>query len=202
MKNAVRSLLFIRHGRTDWNDSRRIQGQRDVDLNACGRAELAACQLPAEWHDAIWYSSPLQRAVHSAQLLGAQRVRCDALLTEMHWGQWEGRTLASLREEFGERMRDNEARGLDFRPAGGESPRDVCQRLQNWLASLPATQERYVVVTHKGLIRAALALATGWSMTQAFDSRVDWSCGHEFALDDRDGFVLTRLNVPLLERVS
>jgi len=194
---VTRSLLFVRHGQTDWNESKRLQGQRDIDLNARGRAEMAACRPPARWHDAIWYCSPLQRAVHSAQLLGGRQLRRDFLLREMSWGQWEGRTLASLREELGERMRDNEARGLDFRPHGGESPRDVCRRLRQWLTALPPGHERYVVVTHKGMIRAALSLATGWPMLEAFAPRMDWSRGHEFALDDDAGFSLTRVNVPL-----
>jgi len=203
----MRSLLFLRHGRTDWNDSKRVQGHRDIDLNARGRAELAACQLPPQWNDASWYCSPLQRAMHSARLLGGVRVRCDPLLTEMDWGQWEGRTLASLREEFGDRMRENEARGLNFRPTGGESPLDVRQRLQQWLSALPKTHEadgcqRTVVVTHKGMLRAALSLATGWSMVEAFTPRVDWSCGHEFALDDEAGFNLIGINVALVERTS
>lgn len=196
----TRSLLFLRHGETDWNVSKRLQGRRDVDLNATGRAALAARQLPPQWHEATWYCSPLQRAVHSALLLGAVHVHRDLLLQEMSWGLWEGRTLASLRAELGAQMRDNEARGLDFRPQGGESPRDVCQRLRRWLDELPARHERYVIVTHKGVIRAALSLATGWPMTEGFEQSMDWSCGHEFALDDESRFKLIRPNVPLPER--
>ncbi|MFT5176885.1 MAG: putative phosphoglycerate mutase [Gammaproteobacteria bacterium] len=202
------ALLFVRHGRTDWNDSRRLQGHHDIDLNEFGRTELAACRVPAQWDGASWCSSPLKRAVHSARLLGGTTLRCDALLSEMDWGEWSGRTLASLREELGDTMRDNEARGLDFRADGGESPRDVCQRLQSWLSALPTVSarnnrrpefdRRYVVVTHKGMIRAALSLATGWPMLDAFVPRLNWLCGHEFALDDDARFTLTRVNVPLL----
>ena len=78
------SLLFLRHGRTDWNDRKRIQGHRDIDLNERGKAELLARQLPARWSDVPWLCSPLQRAVHSAELLGASQIRCDALLKEMY----------------------------------------------------------------------------------------------------------------------
>lgn len=190
----------MRHGLTDWNESRRLQGQQDIDLNVRGRAQLAELRLPREWSYATWYASPLMRAIHSAQLLGAETIHEDARLTEMSWGAWEGRTLASLRSQLGDRMRDNEGRGLDFRPDGGESPRDVCVRLRQWLFAVPAEDLRSVVVTHKGVIRAALSVATGWPMLEAFNPRPDWNCGHQFALDDESRLSLTRLNVPLSAR--
>jgi probable phosphoglycerate mutase len=193
-------LLFVRHGLTDWNESRRLQGHKDIDLSVSGCAQLANLRLPGEWSNATWYASPLLRAMHSAQLLGAETIHDDLRLKEMSWGDWEGRTLASLRSELGDRMRDNEARGLDFRPDGGESPRDVCVRLRQWFFSVPTGDSRSVVVTHKGVIRAALSVATGWPMLEAFNSRPDWNCGHEFALDDDSRLSLTRLNVPLDER--
>jgi broad specificity phosphatase PhoE len=86
------------------------------------------------------------------------------VLIEMDWGRFEGRTLADLRAELGETLARNEARGLDFRPPGGETPREVTQRLQLWLAGLPAADGDALVVTHKGVRRAFLALATGWDM--------------------------------------
>jgi probable phosphoglycerate mutase len=80
----------------------------------------------------------------------------------MDWGAWEGRTLADLRAEAPAAMAANEARGLDFRPQGGESPREVRARLEPLLAEF---QGDVICVTHKGVIRAALSLATGWDMT-------------------------------------
>jgi probable phosphoglycerate mutase len=60
-------------------------------------------------------------------------------------------------------MAANEAQGLDFRPSGGESPREVAVRIQEMFAAL-ADAPPVVAVTHKGVMRAALALATGWQM--------------------------------------
>ena len=99
---TVRALLFVRHGLTDWNESRRLQGHKDIDLNARGRAQLAELCLPGEWSNATWYTSPLLRAIHSARLLGAETVHEDARLIEMSWGDWEGRTLVSLRSQLGD----------------------------------------------------------------------------------------------------
>jgi probable phosphoglycerate mutase len=61
-------------------------------------------------------------------------------------------------------MAANEARGLDFRPPGGESPREVCARLQALLGELARDPRPVVAVCHKGIMRAALVLATGWDM--------------------------------------
>lgn len=193
----MRDLLLIRHGATAWNAAGRIQGRRDVALSAAGRAALAACTVPARWCGAQWYASPLARARDSARLLGAAQLCSEAALIEMDWGEWEGCTLAALRARLGESMRANEAGGLDFRPAGGESPREVRARLQAWLASLPAGGGPLVAVTHKGVIRAALSLAAGWDMRAAFVPRLDWSCGHAFRIGAGGALAIERLNVAL-----
>ena len=59
-------------------------------------------------------------------------------------------------------MAANEGRGLDFRPPGGESPRDVQRRLAELMAALAGDGRDCVAVTHRGVQRAALGLATGW----------------------------------------
>jgi probable phosphoglycerate mutase len=82
----------------------------------------------------------------------------------MDWGDWEGQRLAVLRAAAPEAMAENEARGLDFRPPGGESPREVCARLAALVAELAQERTPVVAVTHKGVMRAALVLATGWNM--------------------------------------
>lgn len=193
----MRELLLIRHGATAWNAAGRIQGRRDVALSTTGRAALAACTVPARWRCAQWYASPLVRARDSARLLGALQVCTEAALIEMDWGEWEGCTLAALRARLGASMRANEAAGLDFRPAGGESPREVRSRLQAWLVSLPASGRPLVAVTHKGVIRAALSLAAGWDMRAAFVPRLDWSRGHAFRIGADGALAIERLNIAL-----
>jgi probable phosphoglycerate mutase len=157
-------LLLIRHGPTAWNESGRIQGRADVGLSARGRAAVAGWRLPAAWAGARVLSSPLRRARDTAALVAGRAPIVDDRLIEMDWGRWEGRRLAELRAEAPAAMATNEARGLDFRPPGGESPRDVCARLQDLLAELAADPQPVVAVCHKGVIRAALVLATGWDM--------------------------------------
>jgi broad specificity phosphatase PhoE len=160
-------FFLIRHGRTAWNEERRMQGRADLPLSPEGRAEVLGWRLPEAWADARWFSSPLRRATETAALLSDRPVTVEPRLIEMDWGAFEGRTLADLRAEAPEAMAANEARGLDFRPPEGESPREVRTRLESLFADLgadPFDETIVVCVTHKGVVRAALSLATGWDM--------------------------------------
>ena len=157
-------LMVLRHGATSWNLARRIQGRADPPLSPEGRAEVAAWSLPPGSLDLPCWVSPLQRARETALVLGFVEPVVAAELIEMDWGDFEGQTLAQLRAELGATLAANEALGLDFRPPGGESPREVGERLRPWLASLAGPSGAAVVVTHKGVRRALLALATGWDM--------------------------------------
>jgi probable phosphoglycerate mutase len=157
------TIVLIRHGRTAWNEQGRMQGRTDLPLSSTGRAAVSSWQLPPPWQQAHWLSSPLRRATETAALLTRQPVEIEPRLIEMDWGGWEGRTLADLRADAPDAMAANEARGLDFRPQGGESPREVRARLEPLLADLH--HDLAVCVTHKGVIRAALSLASGWDMT-------------------------------------
>jgi probable phosphoglycerate mutase len=147
-------------------------------------------------------SSPLLRAVATAQRLGAVRPAVEPRLTEMDWGEWEGFTLAELRTRFGPAMAAAEARGLDFRPPGGESPRDVQARLGPLLAEIAAEGRPVVAVTHKGVIRAVLARATGWDMQGKPPARLSWDAAHLFRLAADGSPRVERLNLALAAMVS
>ena len=157
-------LLLIRHGRTAWNAAGRMQGRADIGLSAAGRAEVARWRLPPGWDGARWLVSPLRRARESAALLGAPNARVEPRLIEMDWGAWESRTAAELRADPAAGLALEEARGLDLRPPGGESPREVQARLGALAAELARDPTPVVAVCHKGVMRAALALATGWDL--------------------------------------
>lgn len=176
-------VVLIRHGPTSWNRQHRLQGRRDVELSEDARRTLGACRLPVTYAAFQWHASPLARAVETARLLGATDVRLAQPLIEMDWGAWEGQTLAALRRRLGVGMAVNEGRGLDFRPPGGESPREVRARFQCWLDGAATAAEPVVAVTHKGVIRAALSLATGWDLRSRSPHRLDWRCAHEFVYE-------------------
>lgn len=152
-------LALLRHGHTDWNRDHRIQGRTDIPLDNTARAELAALRLPAPWDGAELWSSPLSRAVETAQLVAGRAPRTAPELTEMDWGTWEGRRGADLLADPGSGFRHVEDWGWDYRPGGGESPAELWARLQDWLARLDRDA---VAVCHIGIMRVLLARAHGW----------------------------------------
>lgn len=193
-------LLFIRHGPTVWNAEGRIQGQTDIELSDAGRVEVSSWSLPAEFRGHQWTASPLSRAMETAKLLGALNVQAEPRLAEMNWGTWEGHTLAELRSANVADMVENEARGLDFQPPRGESPRMVQLRLQDWVADVRETGHAVIAVTHKGVIRAALALATGWDMTEKSIHRLKWDRAHLFGLSSNGKLSLEQHNIRLVQQ--
>src|SRR5919108_5448299 len=112
-------LALLRHGDTAWSVEGRIQGRTDIPLSDAGRAALRTFRLPPVCREMRVVTSPLARCVETAALIGAPGAAREARLAEMSWGAWEGRVLTELRAELGDAMRENEARGWDFRPEGG-----------------------------------------------------------------------------------
>lgn len=157
-------VCLIRHAATGWNKAGLIQGRTDVPLSGTGRRQAAGWRLPPGWAAAACVTSPLRRAVETAEILGFAAPAVDARLAEMGWGAYEGRRLADLRAELGPALAERESLGLDFRPPGGESPREVAERLAAFLHDLAARERDHLLVAHKGVLRAALALALGWDM--------------------------------------
>ncbi len=176
-KTEDMKILFLRHGITEWNIQKKLQGRADILLSDTGEAQVSSWVIPEGVVQ--WYVSPLKRAQHTAALLGIKDYEDCPELIEMSWGCWEGKTLEILRAENEVAMTEIEARGLDMRPPGGESPREVRQRVHHWLKSL--SPNNYVgAITHKGVIRAALSLATGWDMKSSHSVKVRNDLGYLF----------------------
>ncbi|MDH3473040.1 MAG: histidine phosphatase family protein [Rhodospirillales bacterium] len=198
MNESGNLLILLRHGPTDWNAEGRMQGRSDRPLSAAGRAAVRRWRLPEGAAGYCWASSPLGRARQTAALLGHEDAGVEAALIETDWGDWEGARLAELRERFGEEMTTLEAKGLDFRPPGGESPREVQARLRPWLAALAGAKRPCVAVSHKGVIRALLSLATGWDMTGPPPEKLRSDSAQCFRLMPDGRAEVVRLNLPLV----
>ena len=185
-------LAMLRHGDTAWSAEGRIQGRSNPSLTDEARAQLRNLKLPKMCDGMRIVTSPLARCVETAALIGAPKAVREERLAEMRWGAWEGRRLADLRAELGAEMSANEARGWDFRPAEGESPREVLARVRTWLAELT---EPTLAVTHRGVIRAVYAHAAGWDLRGKPPVKLAWDAVHVFRLGANGEPAIESLNL-------
>lgn len=155
-------LALMRHGHTDWNRAGRIQGRTDIPLDNDAVAHLRSLQLPAEWQNADAVASPLKRAMLTAQLVTDRTPTAEPNLVEMDWGEWEGKHGRDLLAQGDSGYRHIEEWGWDYRPPGGESPRDVLNRILPWANSL---SKDTIAVCHIGIMRVLMAHASGWAFS-------------------------------------
>lgn len=163
---SITRLCLVRHGETDWNAERRLQGHIDIPLNATGVAQAAAAAnaLPGATFSAC-YSSDLLRALHTAQAacraLGLE-ARTLPALRERHYGHFQGLTYHEAASRHADDYARFEARDPDFAfPGGGESLRGFAERIQACLTDIVARHpgETVLVVTHGGVLDVAHRIA-------------------------------------------
>jgi uncharacterized phosphatase len=149
------SLYLVRHGETDWNAQRRIQGRTDIPLNDTGREQAKTTGLllaRRDW-DGI-YSSPLSRAYETATIIAAEtgldHVTTIPELAERNYGDAEGLNYQQIEDRF----------PGDTVVPGRETHHSVGERAVAALMTLARAHqgESLIVVSHGGLIRAVLNL--------------------------------------------
>jgi len=172
-------LYFLRHGETDWNAEGRLQGRKDIPLNALGREQAARAgktlvkilrsrnlnpaTLPFQ-------CSPLLRTRQTLEIARANMGLppdggiIDDRLVEFTFGAWEGLTWPEVCARDPDRGRAREADKWNFQPPGGESYAQLAERLKPWLETLTGPA---VVVSHGGVARALMALVGGLSEARA-----------------------------------
>ncbi|MDO4492408.1 MAG: histidine phosphatase family protein [Clostridia bacterium] len=154
----ARTLYFVRHAEPLFPDGERVYLGRRLDYPLCAegkrQAEAVAETLAAAGVTAV-FTSPLTRCRETADAI-ARRVGCTPAvledLTELDPGLWEGRTVRSVREEYGEAFE----KGLCFPPPGGETDAAGMLRAQAALSVIRKSSGNIAVVSHGGLIRILL----------------------------------------------
>lgn len=161
-------VYLLRHGQTGWNAAGRLQGQADTPLSALGRAQaeangrsLAALIGAGEGFDFV--ASPLWRTRETMERLrggmglepGAYRV--DPVLKEVHFGDWQGFTLAEAGKRWPGAVAERNADKWNFRPPGAaaESYAMLLERVRPFFSAIAKPS---VVVTHGGVIRCLFAM--------------------------------------------
>jgi len=170
-------FLLIRHAESTWNAAGRWQGHADPPLSARGRtqAEVLGAELVARGIDVL-LASDLIRAAQTAAILGKAlglEPGVDARLRELDIGRWAGLTRAEIVARDPEELARFETGDPDVRAGGGESRRELRNRIREFVQqrSRQHAGRLVAVVAHMGAIRAmrpGLLLAnTGWCLTSA-----------------------------------
>ena len=175
-------LVLVRHGETDWNMVRRIQGQLDEPLNAVGvqQAKAAAARFALGMVDAIHCSDLLRASQTAAEISAVTGVPVvpETVWRERHFGRFQGWVYADIQREDPETYRRIEARDPDLDLQGGESLMQVRARIEAALAGLVQRYRgrRVVVVSHGGVLDAIYRLVTGKPVSEQRDFPIYNAC--------------------------
>ena len=163
MKPDFPKLYFIRHGETDWNLQKRVQGSADIPLNATGVVQATAiahalqAQAPELQHF-DFYVSPQVRAQQTMHIICANQprdfatVKTDARLRELEFGIWEGKTIDAMHQ-----ARDyaqGQVGHYHWKPEGGESYAEGVVRVDAFLRELKGPS---LLVSHGAVARCVIA---------------------------------------------
>ncbi len=184
-------LYLIRHGETEWNQARRIQGHSDILLNELGtyQAERLAAMYHTHRFDAI-YSSDLQRAYHTAHPLAKLKgidVQTKSSLRERCYGDWEGLTYEEIRERFKDVDPEQSIYGIEpfltMQQRAGATLTEIVTRHLG---------ETVAVVSHGGFINSFLHYITEGKQGTGI-SRID-NAGVSLIRFSPDGWEVLKVN--------
>lgn len=150
-------LYIIRHGQTDWNIAKKIQGRQDIPLNERGRYQ-AGCLKKAMENRPVTavFSSPQIRAMETAKAVASSSgsvVIPVKDLMEINYGFWEGKTEEELLQEDRALYEAWWSHPAETAPPGGESISQVNERCQKaWKEIKPQLTGDAAIVAHGGLL--------------------------------------------------
>jgi broad specificity phosphatase PhoE len=150
-------IYLVRHGQTEFNRERRIQGHVDSPLTELGVRQAQAVggllrdliREPTGWRI---ITSPLGRAASTATIVASRLcglpVEFDDRLKEMSWGPHDGRLRSELEAEHPDTFGRT---GWAFGASAGETYEEVAARVGAWLESLPPEPERRIIAVSHGI---------------------------------------------------
>ena len=151
-----RRVIFARHGQTEWNKEIRFQGKTNVRLTDEGKRQAhALASRLSSWPLEVVYTSPLDRAVYTAQAI-AERHKLEPVLLpelqEIDFASWEGRSIPELDREQHERFSLWRADPFFNPPPGAETWEKLYTRLSRAVKTfLDGQYTRIAVISHGGI---------------------------------------------------
>ncbi len=152
----MKNLYFVRHGQTEWNAIRRMQGQWNSNLNESGKghADINGQLLDQLNIDAL-YVSPLDRTRQTAEIINRYldlKPVYDDRIMEWDCGDWSGEMYAEIPNKWPEEWRELEADRFNYRPPNGENYVDMFERAKPFVHELLDSSHSHIAVVSHGMI--------------------------------------------------
>lgn len=166
-------IYITRHGETQWNSEKRMQGRKNSSLTPKGikDAEKLKERLASVDFQRI-YASPLGRAIETAEIIKGERnlpVEKAPDFMEMDFGQWEGRNVEEIEEVYGQKYRNFWHAPEKYEPMGGESFPELFERIDRGLKGLvenEGNEDVILLVAHAVVIKSIYALVKNLPMEE------------------------------------
>ncbi len=194
------TILFVRHGETEWNLEKRFRGRFDVPLDPTGveQASKTARYIQANWEPDFVYSSPLSRTLATAQaiadLCGLKPVAEPGLI-DTNYGEWQGLTHEEVKQRWPELFAQWQQSPHTVRLPGGETLAEVRKRAMAAVAQLVAQHAStvIVIVSHDDVLRLVLMEILGIRLDR-FESLHQDNCAVSLVERTAEKYVVCTMN--------
>ena len=193
-------ILLVRHGQTEWNRVERFRGQADVPLNDTGlaQAEATGKRVGSTWRIDAIYSSPLSRAVKTAEAIARHtqlEVQVLPGFTDIDYGEWQGLSPEEVRQRWPEALDDWYHRPEIAQIPKGESLDDLRRRAMAVLRALIRQHptDTLALVGHTVINRVTLMAVLGLGNDRFWHIKQD-TCAINVIESKEDDFVIVSLN--------
>jgi phosphoserine phosphatase len=193
-------IILVRHGQTEWNRVERFRGRADVPLNETGlaQAEATGLRIRAKWQPGAVYSSPLSRAVKTAEAIGKHfdlPVEIHPGLVDIDYGEWQGLTPEEVRERWPAELDAWYHQPDQAIIPGGETLAQLRMRGMRTLNDLTArhAEQTIVFVGHTVINRIILLGVLGLGNERFWHIKQD-TCAINVIEAEMGDFVLVSLN--------
>jgi len=207
---SVIRFILVRHGQTEWNRVERFRGRADVPLNEVGLAQAAAAgqRIAAEWLPTAVYTSPLSRAMATAEVIAAHfdlPIVPLGGLADIHYGDWQGLTPEEAQAGWPDLIHAWYTAPATVQIPSGESLAGLRDRAMAAIHELAArhTDQTVVLVGHTVVNRVILLAVLGLGNERFWRLRQDNCAVNVFEAEGGD-FTLGLLNdtCHLIQRVK
>jgi len=195
-------IILVRHGQTEWNRVERFRGRADVPLNETGllQAEATGRRVAAEWQPQAVYTSPLSRAVRTAEAIArhfALPVQVHPGLADIDYGAWQGLTPDEARARWPDIVEAWYAAPHTAHIPGGETLAGLRARAMATVGELaarhPDPEGTIVLVGHTVINRIILLGVLGLGNDRFWRLRQDTCAINVFEVQGEE-FTLVSLN--------